>query len=497
MKSKFILASLCLATVGLLSGCGSEGTAKTAAEVVEKYNAAFEEPNYHMNMEMYFSMSAEADGESMDMPIKIFVDADVYGEDAHGNLLTKASWMGMDMSSESEVYVVSDKNSFTTYTYDDEEDYWLVNEDSSQVGFVSFAELNSKYFKNSEFVYDRKSGIYTVTQTFEDFMKSDSNEEMVNSMFGDSSYFMSFDIDDMYDSWADSSVVYVFDKGYNLVSVTLEDYSYKTKLKEEGTTVKVETEMGVSVEFSEQGKVRPSDVSVPKSVVRDAVPFIELNGTGHGEFTDSGFLIEGSFGYDDTSDFEEGEFGEMEPSEEVEFSEAVEASGEETSLGLSEEATTSTSFNSDSKLGFYNGYELTGQGDSWDKIFAADGWVFDNEDGLYSFMSCKNPKYKDADLYVYSLSGRDVTSSEILSKGMYGYTIDAYYADDKPEMSWSGLTFGATLDDIEEVYGTPDYTYEGSMYTTYTYKFQDGVELEFTVYPKEGVQEVELYVYNG
>ena len=62
-------------------------------------------------------------------------------------------------------------------------------------------------------------------------------------------------------------------------------------------------------------------------------------------------------------------------------------------------------------------------------------------------------------------------------------------------MTWGGITFGATADDVISVYGQPDYTYSGDMFTTYEYDIDSDTEITFYVYPDRGVQHVEVAVY--
>lgn len=48
---------------------------------------------------------------------------------------------------------------------------------------------------------------------------------------------------------------------------------------------------------------------------------------------------------------------------------------------------------------------------------------------------------------------------------------------------------------MKTVYGQPDYTYSGDMFTTYEYDIDSDTEITFYVYPDRGVQHVEVAVY--
>lgn len=155
--------------------------------------------------------------------------------------------------------------------------------------------------------------------------------------------------------------------------------------------------------------------------------------------------------------------------------------------------------------GTLNGHDIKLSGNDFTTVFGSDGWVVDS-DGEYSFVCFENAKYPDADLYLYPAGGdysanHDV--SDILVNGFAGYHVSAVYADRKPNMNWSGLTFGASAEDIEAVYGPASDVYECDLYTALTYDFGSGdqyVDLEFYVYAGSeygdaGLQAVDLSIY--
>ena len=84
-----------------------------------------------------------------------------------------------------------------------------------------------------------------------------------------------------------------------------------------------------------------------------------------------------------------------------------------------------------------------------------------------------------------------------MNDGIFGYDIDFGNADISviPNITWQGLTFGATVEEIIATYGEPSYEYNGTMYDSYTYEIADRTEIEFQVYDEEGLKSVRVSVY--
>ncbi len=98
-------------------------------------------------------------------------------------------------------------------------------------------------------------------------------------------------------------------------------------------------------------------------------------------------------------------------------------------------------------------------------------------------------KYPDDDSVQLLLYGKDknkgYTSEMIESEGFYGYEISVASAKNKPVMTFNGLTWGASMDDIKSVYGEPtDYEYEDGDIVRYLTYETDSYRLKFQVYDK-------------
>lgn len=469
MKKKLITTLLATSLIGVfLTGCsfdlGFGGTPKTAVDVIEKYQETNETANFHMEGDLNFSIGMEAEGMTMDIPIELGVDIDYADEYGHGEMDMKMSFLGENMNKSAEMYITEDG----TYTFDDEVGYWTFSEsDSSGISDVFDAEL----FENATLEVDKKAKTYTITQSLGDLMESDAfddsmdMDELVESMNVDS--------DDLMDAYKDSNVIYVFDTDYNLLSAALSEVRYEDEVSEDGYTADVSVSFEFNFEFSNFGEIEVDDVKVPKDVKTEAVESDD-SGLGVGDFES----VEDEPVYDN----------------DAEISEII----NDLPTDVVDDASTQSTqqVNGNDILGSYNGLIL-GEQTSWHDTFGADGWSFTNEDGEYSFMTCENPKYDGVELYVYNQARNEATADDIYTNGFFGWSCDVSYATNAvPDMTFNGLTWGASNEDVLNTYGSPDFSYEGSMWTSYEYGFGDDITMTFYVYPGNGLQKVDVAIYN-
>ena len=138
-------------------------------------------------------------------------------------------------------------------------------------------------------------------------------------------------------------------------------------------------------------------------------------------------------------------------------------------------------------VGAINGIGIDAiNGSIYGSSFGVAGFEFDREADVYEQYSVAL-KYKDDDnvmAHVFGLDKSKTYSPEMIEvEGYYGYEIDVAKANKKPVMSFKGLTWGATVDEIKAAYGEPtEYTYEkGDVVKYLTYKDGD-IILQFKVY---------------
>lgn len=495
MKRKMLAMTLAAAMCFSVTGCSvpslSFGGPKTAADVIEKYAEKMdEEANYHVDMDMDFEIGASGGGVSVDIPVSLTVSADVLGDNMHGDMDMELSMLGQSMSQSVEVYVESGRKTTKTYTFDWEDEYWTVTEEDKGAGLAtSLNTLSAKGFEDAAMEKDKEKGTYTITQSFSDFVDSTDLFDSVEDLYGDLADTMDMDMDDLIDQWSDASVVYVFDKDYNLVSFNIDECSYSDTLDYEGVDLEVSVSFSMDFEFSDFGEIEEDDVAVPDKVKSTAIESTVIDGVDYG--TD----IIGEVVEDPEPDYSDYDVDSMHAGYEEDVAPVDESYGGNASALDKGYADTSSVYGD--RAGSYNGVNLTAGGDSWEDIFAADGWTFANDDNDYIFMTAENAKYKDAELYVYNESRTNVSKADIVNKGVWGYKIDVEYASSYPDMTFNGVTFGASASDVKAAYGSPDESYSGSLYTALTYNLSDDVEITFYIYSDNGLTQVEVDYWGG
>ncbi|MCD7882443.1 MAG: hypothetical protein LUI87_01860 [Lachnospiraceae bacterium] len=149
-------------------------------------------------------------------------------------------------------------------------------------------------------------------------------------------------------------------------------------------------------------------------------------------------------------------------------------------------------------------YSITIDGETYElpmmyAEFASYGWVLEEtEDTLapyrYSIYQCTKD---DMTVTVYLLN-LGINTVPVEDAILAGISIDRFYWDEVgAEVTLPcGITRGvSTLDDIVAAYGTPTDTYEGELYTQYTFEQDYNQEVELEVYKESGVLE-EIRVEN-
>ena len=468
MKKKLFAVFLTIAAVAsLLTGC-SLGQ-MSAEDVITKSQEA-DINNYRMEGGIDFSLNVTADGEgqdgmSIDVPVSVSLDAEVADGKAHGEAAMKISFMGEKATTDVEFYM----DGATRYICQDG-DGWERSEADDD--FSVRESISADCFADAEVVYDKDKGTYTITNTLGKLMENKAfRNAMQDAIEASGDSLSSVDSDDLLDGLADGKIALTFDsKTFAMMRCTLEEITIEVPMEESGVKLTMSLELEMDVKFSDFGEVDEDDVRIPKSVKSSAVDTT------------------------DDSDFGLGlDMGVKEPAiEDPAISPVAEPTQPTVSVPMQAGADV---------LGSINGVALTNGCGNWDATFGAGGWQLDaDSDGKYIFVTASNAKYPDADLYVYSKKNVEdfmvnSTIVDIKDTGFYGYSIDAAYSSNKPNMTWNGLTFGASAEDIAAAYGTPAFTYEGTLYNSYQYDISENIELTFNVFGESGLQEVECSIY--
>ncbi len=148
--------------------------------------------------------------------------------------------------------------------------------------------------------------------------------------------------------------------------------------------------------------------------------------------------------------------------------------------------------------GDWTDYQLSIDGDVYTfpmmyEDFISFGWVLnDTEDTLdpYTYSIYYFTKEDmQCSVYILNLGINTVSIEDCIVAGI---SIDSYYWEDidsTVELPGGIVKGVSTLDDIAAAYGTPTDTYEGDLYTEYTYQEDYNEEVELTVYNDSGVLE--------
>lgn len=457
-KRIFAVVIAAVAMISVLAGCS--GGQLSASQVVEKSQEKAAD-NYRMEATLDLKLSVAAgEGEdgavSVDIPISLFYEAETDGELSHGEVTAEVSMVGQSQKTTSEFYT-DGKDHFST----DDGSCW-VRRDVNNIDFLG--RISPESFSDAEVSYDKEAGTYTVNSSLGNLLKDKNFRKAVEKSLDEVE---DLDIDEAIDNLEGGEVIMKFDsKTFNLFHCEIIDVRFAIEVEDAGVLVQAEVSLDAEIDFSDFGEIDEDDVSVPKTVKRDA----EEEGTSSRNFIDGTVTAE---------------IPQSDPADEI----------------LQQESDMAVPQISGDDTGAYNGVAFkTGVGD-WNTTFGADGWEFETDsEGDFSFVIAHNAKYKGAELYLYGKDyvtdvAKESSIADVKTNGFYGYNIDASYSEGKPPMTWRGLTFGASGEDILAVYGAPRYSFTGELYTTYEYSITDDVEIVFYAYADGGLQSVNCYVW--
>ena len=486
MKRKLaIILSTTMILTSALTGCtkdsGDEGSSsssskggkyKKAEDLIEAYTKE-DHDNMKMNMDIGVNAVISSDGTEFKIPATLKGDMEVAKEASHGNMEMSVEFMGESQEMSYEMYTVKDGKDTVVYTCDKETDEWTKSSsDGVSIDVSALNEiLENDAFKDADLSY--KKGEYTMTVSIEELLESKDIKDKISDL-SDSVSSLGIDedtVNDMIKSAADSEMVYVFDDDLNMTKFTIKEMKLETSMDQDGYSMDIEVELNATVECSDFGKVDEDDVKVPDEVVDEAS---ESSSESFDDILDAGDADDADDESDDDDDYivnDDVDRSDFKAKEDV--------------LGSIDGKTLSV----DSK---------------WDDTFGKAGFEFDSDEEEYT-ISASSDDYESVYLYI---NGPDwdeeiVKAEDIKKDGMGGYSIDVSCAEDKPEMTWNGLTWGASAEDIVKAYGEPDYKYEGSMYDSYEYSTLPDMDstIEFYVYHDDlydqGLQKVDvLFEYN-
>lgn len=470
--SKFVSAIMAMVMVlCVLSGCDIGSKPKTTEDLLKlSVEAMGEADNYEMDMNM--SLNIDLDGDMGDVKVKFClpIEAELaYARSGNYTHTTMEMEAGMDatvsfgdetesnkedFSSCSEMYMVVDGDTVTTYTNTDEEGWEMKEEDLDEGTYFVSDLLNKDVLSSAKM--SKGSGSYNVTADMSDILSNESFLEFVESEVSDSlDGFEDLDWEEISAVLKGVEVVYTFDDDtYRLTSIEvakteLDDLDLLGELiGEDLDAMEVEsliTEFSLSVKIHGYDEVDVSDAKVPRNVKKEA--------------EDSDFVIIDPEPY-------EPEYTEPNTSE----PEATES-----------KPTVST----DEKVFYYKGSKLDMPVDP--DVFTADGW-YPVEDGQYSSFVCmENEKYPDVTLYLFQRDGNG-TFDSVKKMGADGFDLTyTGYKSEYPDISFGNVTIGSSKADVLALMGDPKSFLSDDDWESLTWEFEyDGKECELSIVIGEG-----------
>ena len=223
--------------MSIMTGCGTKPVT-TAVEVSERYLTSDRYENYHMDGFMTVTTAFLSDDElSFEAPVTVSISEDV--RENAGNM---------------QVYVCEDGE-------------WRKSE-SSAFDYSMLTDITSDMFEDSELtVIDTEDDvIYSVMVPMSKMMH---NENIADIFEGTSlaGIMSSNDFDKLF---SDVSVIYTFDKNYNLTSISCDCVEINSVVMKDNISYDMSMTIEFSYTFSDFGKTSEQNTMIPEAT--DAAP---------------------------------------------------------------------------------------------------------------------------------------------------------------------------------------------------------------------------------
>lgn len=126
-----------------------------------------------------------------------------------------------------------------------------------------------------------------------------------------------------------------------------------------------------------------------------------------------------------------------------------------------------------------------------------DGYILNSKEYVYCTIDLENDAY-DCSFYI-GLENNDKTAKDITECDIWAVSIDMKWADTYPTLELpGGLTWGSSLEEVEALYGIPEYTYrsEDLGYWSYEYDVDSTYKLSLTIFDENGITEFSYKLYD-
>lgn len=432
MKKKR-LAALGMSAVLALSlvSCGASEP-KTVAEMFDAYEEAIKDTGYSVEGTIAMGVSMTGGGMSFDIPIAMDYTGDFYNGNAHGEMGLSMSFMGQSVNSTVEYYIDESDGQVAQYS----------NTDGS--GWTRLSEVNADFVASIDDkdigTLEKIDDTYVATIAMDEVTSTDTFKDLFETMASSTG---STNTEEMAEMLGDAKMVYTFDaKTKQLKSLVMDEFEcdITSAISTDPTMdgVEMSMTMAIDLQFSNYGGISADDVATPDEVKDSASETSDITLPGDDDLTPD---------------------------------DAPTSDGEPTDTDADV-----TPASGDAAFSF--------EGQALAFPFAYDtlrdaGWIA-VDDGEYTFSVLKNAEY-DAEIYAYDADWSG-TEAGLISSGVYGISCDISGWEKWPVMSISGLTWGASDEDIKAALGEPDDAYEGEFGNTYVYVIKDSAAgLEYDI----------------
>lgn len=236
MKKLNIILTVLL-MMSIMTGCRTKPVT-TAVEVAERYLTSDRYENYHMDGFITVTTTFLSDDElSFEEPVTVSISEDVY------------------------------KNAGNKQVYVCEDGEWRKSE-SSTFDYAVLTDITSDMFEDSELtVIDTKDDvIYSVVVPMSKMM----HNENIADIFECTSLADIMSSNDFDKLFSDVSVVYTFDKNYNLTSISCDCVEINSIIAKDDTSYDMTMTVELSYIFSDFGEMSEQNTITPEAI--DAAP---------------------------------------------------------------------------------------------------------------------------------------------------------------------------------------------------------------------------------
>ena len=282
MKKRKTLTLATLLTILLLTACGTtEKIYDTPDEVFTCYQNLEDKDNLHQDVSLQVRVSITG-GMSFDMPSSMETHIDSFDNATSKGTYNAASiFFGEEFSSDMDFYTEPGKNGQLAFYQKPEGEDWNVIELSpdvlsDQIRQVStFTALTEEALADAKMDYDSSEKIYRIRIPF-----SDVSENILPSDTAGMLSVMGLD-ELLADFYADTEVMYAFDKKGYLTTITLEPSHFETVLEtEDGKEAVLSVDLSMETSCTDYGSIRETDAAVPEEIKENAAPAAGFSAAG-------------------------------------------------------------------------------------------------------------------------------------------------------------------------------------------------------------------------